>query len=252
MALYAALLVWLGVVVFAAWGVHALWSALIRPRVVNALLLPGTLVAQLGHVLGLLVTGNTVSGTQLVGDDEQGAPRSATPDALRPPILGPIVVGLLPLLACAAALYAAARLLGGGFLGALGSGGLELPQRLPTTLAGLWDLLRRLVTLQETLLNAVLASSLLHWQTALFLYLAVCATVRMAPFDGNRRGTLGAATVAVAVTGLVGSVVPGVRGLVEGGWPVLSFAVALLLFLLLVTLAVTGLVRLVRMLFTRG
>ena len=52
--LYAALTFWLLVVMFSAWGVHRLWSGLIKPRAVNFVLLPGTLVAQLGHVLGLL------------------------------------------------------------------------------------------------------------------------------------------------------------------------------------------------------
>ena len=72
--LYAALTFWLLVIVFCAWGVHALWSGLIKPRAVNTILLPGTLVAQLGHVLGLLITGNQVQNTALMSDDEDGKP----------------------------------------------------------------------------------------------------------------------------------------------------------------------------------
>ena len=48
--LYAALTFWLLVIVFSAWGVYWLWGRLVKPRVVNTVLLPGTLVAQLGHV----------------------------------------------------------------------------------------------------------------------------------------------------------------------------------------------------------
>ena len=44
--LYAALTFWLLTVVLIAWGVHRLWCGMARPRVVNAVLLPGTLVAQ--------------------------------------------------------------------------------------------------------------------------------------------------------------------------------------------------------------
>ena len=73
--LYAALTLWLLVIVFCAWGVHRIWSGLVKPRVVNTILLPGTLVAQLGHVLGLLVTGNPVRNTALMGDDEKGDPK---------------------------------------------------------------------------------------------------------------------------------------------------------------------------------
>ena len=55
--LYAALTFWLLVIVFSAWGVHWLWSQMIKPRAVNTVLLPGTLVAQLGHVLGVAAHG---------------------------------------------------------------------------------------------------------------------------------------------------------------------------------------------------
>jgi hypothetical protein len=43
--LYAALTFWLLIIVFSAWGVHTLLSQLIKPKVVNSILLPGTLVA---------------------------------------------------------------------------------------------------------------------------------------------------------------------------------------------------------------
>ena len=95
--LYAALTFWLFIIIVTAWGVHTLWSGLVKPRVVNAVLLPGTLVAQLGHVLGLLITGNPVRNTELMSDDEKGAPKSEQPERQRIPILGPILVGLLPL-----------------------------------------------------------------------------------------------------------------------------------------------------------
>ena len=58
--LYAALTFWLLVVVFTAWGVHHIWSGLLKPRTVNLLLLPGTLVAQIGYVMGVLVSGGTL------------------------------------------------------------------------------------------------------------------------------------------------------------------------------------------------
>ncbi|MBN1513099.1 MAG: hypothetical protein JXB13_13880, partial [Phycisphaerae bacterium] len=70
--LYVAMTFWLLVIVFLAWGVHQIWSGMVKPRTVNSILLPGTLVAQLGHVLGLLVTGATVSNTTLYKDDESG------------------------------------------------------------------------------------------------------------------------------------------------------------------------------------
>ena len=50
---YAAMTFWMLVIIFAALGVHHLWSSLIQPKVVNSILLPGTLIATLGHIFGL-------------------------------------------------------------------------------------------------------------------------------------------------------------------------------------------------------
>ena len=74
--LYAATTFWLMVIVFTAWGVHRIWTGLVPPKVVNAILLPGTLVAAVGHVVGLLVTGGTVNNTALIRNDESGEPQT--------------------------------------------------------------------------------------------------------------------------------------------------------------------------------
>jgi hypothetical protein len=242
--LYAALTFWLLVIVFSAWGVHWLWSQLVKPRVVNTVLLPGTLIAQLGHVLGLLVTGNSVSNTKLMGDDEKGEPTSDTPDKQRIPVIGPVLVGLLPLVACAACLFLDAKLLGRNML--VREATPELPQSLPLTLSGVWELLRTTITVTENMLNAILGSDVLNWTNALFVYLAICLTVRMTPFEGNRRGAIGAILLSGLVIGLLGSVVAAVDGAVRSSWPVLNFAVGMLLFLLLLSLLVSGIVGLVR------
>ncbi|MCH8310314.1 MAG: hypothetical protein IIB17_07450, partial [Chloroflexi bacterium] len=49
--LYIALTFWLVVIVLTAWGVRELWGGMIKPKIINTILLPGTLVAQVGHVL---------------------------------------------------------------------------------------------------------------------------------------------------------------------------------------------------------
>ena len=159
--LYAALTFWLLVIVFAAWAVHGLWSNMIKPRAVNTVLLPGTLVAQLGHVLGLLITGNSVSNTKLMGDDEKGEPTSNEPDKQRIPVIGPIIIGLLPLAACAACLYLAADVLLRNM--PVQEAAPNLPQALPLTLAGFWELLRTSINVTENLLDAILGSNLASW-----------------------------------------------------------------------------------------
>lgn len=251
MALYAALTFWLVVIMFSAWGVHRLWSAMIKPRVVNSILLPGTLVAQLGHVLGLLLSGNAVQNTALMRDDEEGDPQAETPETTRLPIVGPVLVGLLPLVACGAGLHFSAQWWGGHVLSEVSQvAAASVPQHLPTDFAGVWDLLRGTITLMEVLLNTILHSGLpQHWPTALFLYLAICLTVRMAPFEGNQRGAIGAVVVAGLLISVLSSLIPAARTFVqESSWPILSFAVGMLLFLLLVTLLIRGIVGLVRVL----
>lgn len=249
MSLYVALTFWLLVIVFTAWGVHTLWGGLVKPRIVNSLLLPGTLVAQLAHVAGLLITGNAVQNTSLMGEGDDGQPQSETPAEQKLPLLASILTGLLPIAACAACLYIAARYLGDGVLGqAAEAGTLSLPRELPTTLAGAWALLHAALSLIEHMLNLVLRSDLLHWKTVLFLYLAICLTVRLAPFAGNRRGALGAILLTGLLVAVFGSFTSSAREVVLSSWAVLSFAAAMLLFLLLTSLLVLGISGLVRVL----
>src|SRR5512135_1336727 len=116
---YASTTFWLFVAVFSALGVHRLWSSMVRPKVVNSILLPGTLVAQLGHILGLLLTGGTINETSLVKDDESGAPQTPPKTEPRLPVVGPVIVALLPLVGCAAAIYWLSRYFGTPLLAAM-------------------------------------------------------------------------------------------------------------------------------------
>ena len=236
--LYAAVTFWLLVIVLSAWGVHQLWSGLVKPRVVNTVLLPGTLIAQLGHVLGLLVTGGTVNNTTLYKDDETGAPEQTQDPKPRLPIVGPVVVGMLPILACAAAIYFVARYMGGSVVPEMNSE--MVATALPRTLAEFWDLLRGVITLAETTLAAALGSNLENWHVWLFLYLLVCLTVRMAPFPGNLRGSLGAIIVLGFLTFVVSLLASSTQESIRSGWPVLSLSVGTLLVLLIFSVLVRG------------
>lgn len=244
--LYAALTFWLLVIVFSAWAVHWLWSRMIKPRAVNTVLLPGTLIAQLGHVLGLLITGNSVSNTKLMGDDEKGEPTSDSPDKQRIPVIGPVIIGLLPLVTCAACLYLAASTFGRSVL--VQEAAPDLPQALPLTLAGFWELLRTSITVTENMLDSILGSSLTNWANILFLYLAVCLTVRMTPFEGNRRGAIGAILLSGLVIAIIASFASPVHNAILTSWPIVNFAVGMLLFLLIISLLISGVVGLIRIL----
>jgi len=244
--LYVAMTFWLLVIVFLAWGVHQLWSGMIKPRTVTSILLPGTLLAQLRPVLGLLVTGATVSNTTLYKDDESGEPETTKDAKPRIPVVGPVIIGLLPLLACAVAIFFVARYLGTGMMNDLTQ--QSAAEALPRTLTGIWHLLRDQITLAENALDAALNADSSRWQSWLFIYLIICLTVRMAPFPGTMRGSLGAILLLGLGSWVCGLILPATADAIRSGWGVLSASVGALSFLLLASLAVRGVVSLIKLL----
>ncbi len=244
--LYVTLAFWLLTAVLTAWAVHQLWSDMLKPRTVNSILLPGTLVAQLGHVAGLLVTGATVTNTTLYKDDESGEPEMTRDARPRIPVVGPIVIGMLPLVACVVGIFLVTRYLGGAIAAQLG--GVSVTQVLPTTFAGFWQFLRDQVSLMEAAVDATLAADWNQWQVWLFVYLVICLTVRMAPFPGTLRGSLAATIVLGLVAALVASLASGGGDALDAVWPVVTLAVASLLVLLMASLAVRGSVELIKLL----
>lgn len=243
---YIALTFWLLVVVLTAWGVHRLWSGMVKPKVLNTVLLPGTLAAQVGHVLGLLVTGGTITNTTLYRNDESGDP-SQTPDPdPKIPVVGPVIVGLLPLLACATAILVVARWLGDAALSQMSSG--VVGPTLPVSFAGFWDFLRDVVSLAESMVISMARADWSGWQAWVFYYLLICLSVRCAPFPGNLRGALGAIVV-LGIAGATADALVGVSdGRIRSAWAVLNLTVGVLLLLLLLSLVIRGCVGLVRLL----
>ncbi len=244
--LYAALTFWLLVSVLAAWGVHQLWSGMLKPRTVNSILLPGTLVAQLGHVAGLLVTGATVTNTTLYKDDESGEPEMTQDPKPRIPVLGPIIIGMLPLVSCVVGIFLVTQYLGHSITGQTVA--QPVAETLPTTLAGGWQLIRDQVTLVESVVDATLQADWNQWQVWLFVYLVICLTVRMAPFPGTLRGSLGATIVLGLLAALVASMSRAGDDALQWLWSVLTLSVASLLFLLIASLAVRGTISLGKLL----
>jgi hypothetical protein len=242
---YAAMTFWLFVIMFSALGVHRLWSSLVQPKIVNSILLPGTLVAQLGHILGLLVTGGTVNNTTLVKDDDSGEPETGTDPKTKVPVFGAIIIALLPMAGCAVAIYWSARYFGARFLDGM-KGSQFNPLLLPTSLPEFFSVVRGGLSLVEHLIGVVRASDLHNWQTLLFLYLVICLTVRMAPLTGNLRGSLGAILLFGIIAFLIGQIAKPQNGAFGSAWPLVIFCVAALLFLLIFSLLATGAVRLIK------
>jgi hypothetical protein len=241
----AALTFWLFVIVFSALGVHRLWSSMIQPKIVNSILLPGTLVAQLGHIVGLLVTGGTVNNTTLVKDDESCEPETGDDTQSKVPVIGSIVIALLPMAGCAVAIYWTAHYFGAQILDAMKSAQFD-KMVLPTSLPAFFLTMRGALSLVEHLVAVVRASDLHNYQTLLFLYLAICLTVRMAPLTGNLRGSLGAICLFGIIAFVVGQMTKSQEGVFNSAWPLIVFCVAVLLLLLIFSLLVAGAVKLIK------
>lgn len=241
--LYAALTFWLLLIVFTAWGVRKLWCGIVQPKVFNSVLLPGTLIGLLGHVLGLLVTGATIRETTLFKDDETGEPETTADPKPRIPVVGHVIIGLLPLLACGAGVYFTAKYLGNGTVAKINDE--IVGPTLPTTLGGFWQMLRDQITLMESATSAIASSDFQNWKTLVFLYLLICLAVRMAPFPGNLRGALGAIVLLGIGGGVASSLFDIADPRVQSGWAVLNLTVAVLLVLLFVSLIIRGLTGLV-------
>lgn len=235
---YIASTFWLSALVLLAWTVHQNLTAMLPAKAINALLLPGTLVAQVGRVIAELVTGATINDTTLFRNDDTGEPANTPDPKPRIPVLGPILIGLLPLAFCMVGLHVTANMLGSSLVHRLPD--VAVGPSLPVTVPGWWDLMRGHVTLMEQLSGLLAGSSFLDWRMWVFLYLLVCFTVRCAPLPGAMRGSL----LAILMLGIGLGVLFGVVGAADPrattAWRVVRLAVGWLELLLLVTLIARG------------
>jgi hypothetical protein len=239
--LYAALTFWLFVILVVAWGVHQTWCSMIRPKVFNAVLLPGTLVAQLGHALGLLLAGGRIGDAIMSGDNGDG---TGGHPKMKLATLGPVILGLLPFIACTAAIYLLAILLGGHVMGHFKSGAAGT--ELPTTMTEVWALLHAQITLVESTVTAIASIDSGDWRTWVFVYFAVCLAVQIAPFQGNLRGALIAMIVLGMTWASLGYLVSAINPMGHQVWEVMNLILGTLLLLLFVALVLRGGVGLAR------
>lgn len=238
--IYAAASFWLLVFVLMAWGVEHLWRTQAKTKTLNTVLFPGTIVAQAGRIVGLLITGATVA---------PGAPKNDDGD--RPdwqpklPVIGPILVALVPMAAIALMIYLVIEYLGPAIIAQLPAD--QIPPSMPLSLTAFWEQLRRLITLSESTLNAVRAADTAAWQIALFVYLMICLTIRMAPSPGNVRGHVGAIVILGVIAALAGSVWEAMPQLILSAWPLLALSIGWLLLVLLATLLACGIIQTTRL-----
>ncbi|MCA9254247.1 MAG: hypothetical protein KDA33_01360 [Phycisphaerales bacterium] len=242
--------IWVLMIVVLAWAVDYQWSRMIKPRYVNIALLPGTLVATLGRIVGLLITGAKVNNTALMGDDERGAPLTDAGFEPKIPVFGPVLIGFLPLVACGTAIYLVVNHLGDPIAQKVPIE--KVAAETPASLGAFWSQSRSLIDLAEGTCDAIRTADFDRWQTWAFAYLLMCLAVRSAPFPGNVKGHFAAILATGGAVWLAGTLSPAPGKLIEQSWPVLGVTLGWLLLLLIISLIARGVFEIVRGLARAG
>ncbi len=246
--IYAAASLWLLVVTLLAWGVLSLWSPLAQPKAIDLFLWPGTALAKFGRIVGLLITGAKVVRGAAPGGSADGGGQTGPEWQPKLPVIGPVIVALGPMLALGGVFYLVVARLGMPVASSLPID--KVSTTVPSTLAAFWDQLRALVTLSEGTLNALFSTGGALWKSALLAYLASALTIRLAPTPGNVRGHVAAVVLLGVAAALAGTIYESLPSVILGAWPLLAFAVGLLLLLLIVSLLVRGVVSSARLILS--
>lgn len=255
--IYLAFVFWMVLTLFAAAGVYRLWTKLVPAVYVNWALLPGTIISEMAYIFGCLITGGEVRRAKLLpgkgdGGESGGDAAPATEASARWKLLGPVVAGILSIVACVAAVLVVHAALGEPVLRefATGAGVLPasaaLPQAPPESWDAFWDQLRGQVDLLRRMAETLADVPWSDWRVPVFIYLALCLSVRLAPVGKPIRPTLLAVVVIAAGIALVGALSARFRDVMENLWPLLTYIWTSLLFVLALTLIVRGVVLLVR------
>ena len=254
---YVEFVIWLLLIVFCGIGVYRLWTQMIPGAWLSWALLPATVISEMAYIFGCLITGGEIRRAKLVSDAK--APGSGEPTTQAAPrwkVVGPVVAALTAILACGAAIGLADWLLGEPVMQEFGfARALADPTDQAGTL-GSWDALWARVDNQVLLLRRMCETfarlDWLNWRATLFVYLAMCLSVRLAPVRRDLRPTLAAAAVVAVAVALIGVLTTRFDDVLRAVRPILTYVWGNLLLLLVVSLLARGLVGLVRSLTGRG
>ena len=225
--IYVAASLWVLVIILLAWGVDRIWKSLAKPQTIRVFLWPGAMLAQIGRVLALLITGAKV----IKAPPESGEQGPTADWAPKMPVIGPMVVALVPMTMITCVLYFVGVRLGYAVVEKVPTSAVSTVP--PLTLAALWDQLRALLTLSQGTLDALRNADLQPWKLLLFTYLMICFTIRLAPSPGNIRGHVGAIVVIGVAAGLAGTVLTELPNVIQSAWPLLALALGWLLLMLM-------------------
>jgi len=243
--IFAALTFWLLAITFTSFGVQHLWAGATKSRLVTLLLAPGLIVHEMSHVLACLLTGATVKEASLFGGGAAGRVTHTKPAV---PIVGQALISLAPLIGCGASLWLSA-------VGVLrpASRHFALRTQLPAELLKPDAFAEYLVAVLRETFNAVTSADFGDWRTYLFLYLATVLVIHMSPSRRDLRSGVASLIAVGLLLFALGQIEPAwLMAPVRSAWPFLTLCLALVLFVLLMSLLVIGLIRLTRLMLRPG
>jgi len=252
--IYAAFTLWLLLILLTGIGVYTLWTRMLRATWVNWALFPGTLVSEMAYVFGCLITGGEIRRAKITPSrsdrhGQSGGPTTEAAGGLKG--VRPLVASFLAVVACGGAILGVQALLGQAVIAKFTGPSIaawQLPQTLPTSAAAFWSQLHLQVDILHRMCTTLTELTWSNWQVPVFVYLGVCLSVRLGPVGRDLRAALAAVVVIALLIALIGAVSSGFAGLMNDVWPLLSYVWASLLLLLTATLAIRGVVALMRVL----
>ncbi len=255
--IYAAMGMWVFLILLTGMGVYRVWTKHLGGAVADWLLFPATVMSELAYSAGRLMTGRPAYGGII-------SPRNPSNDACRTAISGKggflvaMLSSFLVLVVCGAALGLLGKWMGEGTIRAfVSSGGVFesdfLPRVIPTDWDAFWGTVMYQVELLRRFCEGWVRLDWGNWPVPVFVYLSICLSVRLGPVRHDWRATLVVAAVLLALLAAAAAVIEPLRDVVNGElWWLLTYSWGLLLFLLVVTLVVLGIVYLVRAVIGKG
>jgi len=258
-AIYIWFVIWMFLLLAMAAGAYALLARLMSPAAVQWLLLPGTIVSEVAYMFGMLITGGEIRRRVLPDASGGGAAPSG---GGKYQWLGETVASLLSVVAVAVVLVTMWTLLDkpviGKFIGVgitqrVALAPLDSRIRSGPSSAGdvadiIWDQAHNQVSLLRRLAGTLTELDWFAWRTPLFVYLTLCLSIRLWPSRRPIRPTLLAVVILAGVIAAVGAIWNRFESLLEDIWPLLTYVWTSLLLALVLTLLITGVVMLVRVL----
>jgi len=228
-------------------GVYRLAELFGRAKLIDWLILPGTLVGEMAYVFGCLITGGEVRGARLFPSSRHKTEATQTVHAIK--VIGPLLAATIALICGIGAIVITHGQLGEPVIrefivddtGVIPSVEANLDGQLPTTSQQLWDLPAKQLKLVRKMYRTLLKANWRNWRVGLFVYLALCLSIRLAPIRRPIRPALGATVLAPGIVALVQlagmDLTSGIRSL----WFLLTYIWAsLLLALIALALILAG------------